>query len=176
MNTIDKSLSRIEFSKEKGRFMVNKRTKTYRFDEINDHRLGKNPIAFKQEWLELSSLGVNEPKKAVKTPIIIKKTATDTNSLETLTAYFSQTLEVKVLSDSKYIYQYLTVCENRIFIHNLDSGQTAPLAVSGGNQEGTEKTFEGKPKRLTDAEALELMEKGTPLFEKVTEGEYRIVV
>jgi hypothetical protein len=166
----------IKFNKEKQKFMLFRVTRTYNFDELRQEKIGKRPISKVTTWHELSALGDLEPKKAVKVPIIIKKTATDTNSLETLTAFFSQNLEVKVLSDSKYIYQYLTVCENRIFIHNLDSGQTAPLALSGNNQEGTSKEFLGTPKRLTEAEALELIEKGTVLFEKVSEGEYRILV
>lgn len=175
-STIEKTLEKIVFNKAKDRFMLRKLTRTYNYDPIQQHRLGRNPIAVKEEFLELNALGVNEPKKAVKVPIIIKKTATDTNSLETLTAYFSQSLEVKVLSDSKYKNLYLTICEGRVFLHLLDVGDTAPLALSGNNQEGTSKEFLGTPKRLTNSEASVLLESGIPLYEKVSDGEYRILV
>lgn len=172
METINKTLEKIVWVKDK--FMVRRKTRTYNYDSIIQHRLGKNPIASKEEFLELSCLGVDEPKKSVKVPIIIKKTATNTENLETMTAYFSQTLEVKVLSDSIYKYQYLTVCDNRVFVHNLQSEQSCPVALSG-EQEGLEKTFLGTPKRLTDAEALALLESGCPCYERVG-TEYRILV
>lgn len=174
MSTIDKTLEKIVFNKEKQRFMLRKKTKIYNYDPILQHRLGRNPIATKEEYLPLSALGSDEPKKSVKLPILLRKTATDTNSLEILTAYFSQILSVKILSDDIYKYQYLTVCENRVFVHDLDSGTSAPVAISGETK-GIEKTFLGTPKRLTEAEALAMLESGIPIYEKVG-TEYRILV
>jgi hypothetical protein len=175
VNTIDKVLSKIEFNKDKGRFMVHNRTKTYRYDTINDHRLGKNPLSTTEDWSELSSLGEQEPKKLIKMRIVLKKSATDLESLEQLTAYFTQDLQVKVLSDDMYKYQYLTLCEGRVYIHNLSSGESCPLSMSG-TQEGISKVFLGKPVRINPSEALVLLESGFPLYERVSEGEYRVLI
>jgi hypothetical protein len=174
VDACNKTLEKIVWVKEKQKFMLRKETRTYNYDTINQHRLGKNPIAVKEELFDLSVLGEKEPKKEVKVPIILRKQNVNTETLETMTAYFTQDLSVKVLSDSIYKFQYVTVCENRIFIHNLNSGQTVGLALSG-EQQGIEKKLLGTEKRLTEAEATELMESGIPCFEKF-QGEYRILI
>lgn len=174
MQTCDKILEKIVWVKEKQRFMVRRRTRTYRFDETNEHRLGKNPLTVKEEFLELSELKENEPLKKVIIGIIIKKQATDRESLETLTAFFTQDLEVSVNTDSIYTWQYLTKCEGKVFVHNLESGQTCPVALSG-EQVGIMKRFLGKEKRLTEAETRDLLEQGYPIYEKNGE-EYRLLV
>jgi hypothetical protein len=173
--TIDKILQKIEFNKEKNRIMVHTIKKQYYYDSIRQHRLSRNPINVTEEWHELSFLADKEPKKAVKLQILLKKSNVNTESLETMTGYFSQTLEAKILSDSIYQYQYLTIDKGRIWIHNLSSGQTTSLSLTG-TQEGVSKEFLGTPKRLTNDEALKLMESGSPLFERVSEQEYRLLV
>lgn len=174
LSTCEKSVQRIEWNKTKSKFMVFKRTKTFNYDPILQHRLGHNAIASKTEWLELSSLGEEEPKKSVIIQIILKKTALNPENLEMLSIYQSQMLSVKVLSDSRYKYQFLTVCENRVFIHNLSSGQTVGLSLSG-EQQGIEKQFLGTPKKLSNSEALEFIESGCPIYEKQGDS-FRILV
>lgn len=48
------------------------------------------------------------------------------------------------------------------------------LALSG-SQEGISKEFLNKPKRITNAEAEELVYSGCPIYENIN-GEYRILV
>lgn len=174
METCNKLMEKILWNKDQKKFMVFRKTLTFNWDKLQQHRIGRNPIAVKEEFLDLSVLGENEPKRSVKVPIVIKKTALDPITLNSISGYFSQNLEVKVLTDSIYKYHFLTVCENRVFIHNLDSGQTTGLALSG-EQQGIEKHFLGTEKRLSDSEAQELMESGIPVYEKF-QGEYRILV
>ena len=91
-----------------------------------------------------------------------------------LSAYFTQDLEVKVVSDSVYTWQYLIKCEGRAFINNLESGQCTPVTLNG-EQQGIAKTFMGKEQRITESEARSLLESGCPIFEKVG-NEFRMLV
>lgn len=68
----------------------------------------------------------------------------------------------------------MTVSQNRVFIHNLDSGQTVPLCLSS-EQQGIKKTFLGKEKKLSNTEASELIDSGLPIYEKIGEA-YRLLV
>jgi hypothetical protein len=174
MTTVNKIIQEIVWDKAKFKFKVRRETRTFNYDSLTQHRVGRNPIAVKEEFLPLSCLGDKEPKKAVTVQIIIKKTALDPETFNQLNAYFTQNLEVSVLSDAMYIYQYVTICENRVFVHNLDSGQTCPLSLSS-EQQGIKKAFLGKQKKLSDSEASELIDSGLPVYEKIGE-EYRILV
>jgi hypothetical protein len=174
LSTCNKTLTKIVYVKEKQKFMVRKETRTYNYDSINQTRLGKSPIKVIKEFLPLSVLGEKEPKKSVKIQILLKRSALNPETLTELFAYFTQTLEVKVLTDSMYKFQYVTVDNFRVWLHNLDSGQTVGLPLSG-SQTGIEKNWLGTEKRITEAQALDLMEKGTPCFEKY-QGEFRILV
>jgi hypothetical protein len=174
MDTTNKILEKIVYVKEKQKFMLRRETRTFYYDPIAQHRLSKNPIKVTEEFLPLSCLGDREPKKEVTVQIMLKKSNVNTETLETMTAYFSQSLKVSVLSDSTYIYQYVTVDNFRVFIHNLDSGQTCPMALSS-EQVGLKKEFLGVPKRITETQAQALMDSGISVYEKF-QGEYRILI
>jgi hypothetical protein len=174
MDTVNKVIQEIVWDKAKFKFKVRKETRTFNYDSLTQHRVGRNPIAVKEEFLPLSCLGDKEPKKLVNVQIVIKKSALDPETFNQLSAYFTQNLEVSVLSDSAYVYQYVTICENRVFIHNLDSGQTCPLSLSS-EQIGIKKSFLGKQKKLSNLEASELIDSGLPVYEEIN-GEYRILV
>lgn len=164
----------ILWNKELNRFMVRRITRVWNFDEINQCKLGKQPISKTITWFEISELPEDRrPVKSLIIPIVLKKNATDYQTLTMLTAYFSQDLEVKVLTDEIYKYQFLTKCEGRAFINNLSSGECTPVVMTG-EQVGIQKTFLGKEKRLTESEAQRLLE-FSPCYEKFGE-EYKILV
>lgn len=174
MDTINKIIQEIVWDKAKFKFKVRRETRTFNYDSLTQHRVGRNPIKVTEEFLPLSCLGEKEPKKSVNVQILIKKSALDTETFNLLSAYFTQNLEVSVLSDSMYAFQFVTICDKRVFVHNLDSGQTVPLCLSSEMQ-GIKKEFQGKPKKLSDSEAQERLDSGIPVYEQIN-GEYRIIV
>ncbi len=176
METQTSLSERIEWNKEQKRYMLRRKTSIWNYDPIEQRKLGNNPLSRKTTWHELNVLPQGRrPEKKVLIPIIIKKLATDRETLETLTAYFSQTLEVSILSDSKYANLYLVENMGKAYLNCISSGQCCPIALSGANQTGTEKKFAGKEVRLTDEQALKMIDEGSPVYEKVG-SEYRILI
>ena len=172
MNTINKTTEKIIFDTEKDRFVLRRITKQYRFDEVNDHRLGKNPLSTTEQFLELDALeGDQKLLKKITIPILLIKIITDRETLTNLEGYFKQELIVSVLSDDAYRFKFLSLSNGRIWVHDLDADYTSPLILSGGDhssglQSGIQKKFVGEPKRLTTSEAYALKKQGCPLFEK----------
>lgn len=146
--------------------MLSRETRVFNFDPINQRRLGVNPIKITHEELELSAIPIKDrPVKSVTMKVLFMKKAIDTFTLEQLVAYFITELKVEVLSDATYAHQYLTICDNRAWVHNLDSGQSTSVCLSA-QQEGLTKKF-GVEKRLTNEEAEKMLDEGLPCFEKV---------
>ena len=171
-STIDKKISYTYFDYEKSKPMHRITTKTYRYDAVNDHRLGKVPLSTKTEILEVSVLPENEkPVKHTTLKVLLKRIATNYETMLPISAFFLLDVEFTILTDEKYEQLYLINDSNKIFCTNFD--QTAPCSLSG-NQDGITKKF-GTPKKLSDAEAYALIQKGYPIMEQAN-GEYRILI
>lgn len=172
MSTIDKVVTKIVYNKEQKRYMTHRKTMTFNYDGLTQSRIGANPIKTKIDWIELPSC----LKKEVNVPIILKKTATNYETFETIQAYFSSSVKVKVINESIYAHQYLSVDRNRVYLHNISSGQTCPIALSGSNQIGTIKEFSKTEKKLTTDEAVKLMNEGIGVYEKLNDNEVRVLI
>lgn len=159
------------YNKETKRYMTHVKTMTFNYDKTMQTRLGASPIATKFEWLPLPEC----LKKEVSVPIILKKTATNYDTFETIQAYFLSSIKVKVINEDIYKYQYLSVDRNRVFLHNVASGQTCPIALSS-SQQGTIKTFSKTEKKLSNDEALKLIDEGIGVYEKLSDNEVRVLI
>jgi hypothetical protein len=169
----------IRWNTEKSKFMVFRITKTYNIDEIRQTRLSKNPIAKTETWHELD---VCKPKlqKKISVPVVLYRCALDPSTMKTIEGYFVQTLEIEVLSDSVYQYKYLSKCEGKIFIHDLDLDFTVPLVLSGGDvsvgvQAGINKKFVGSEKRISVVEKDQLKQQGCLICEQNGE-EFKLLI
>ena len=131
METTNKLIEKIVYSKEKKRFMLSRETRVFNWDSIQQRRLGVNPIKITHEELELTAIPlVRRPVKSVTMKVLFKKVAVDTFTLEQFVAFFVSDLKIDVLSDDIYRFQYLTICDSRAWLHNLDSGQTTSVCLS----------------------------------------------
>lgn len=172
MSTIDKTVTKIQWNKEAKRYMQHVKVMTFNYDSYQQKRMGVNPIHTKTEWLELPAC----LKKEVTVPIILKKTATNYDTFETIQAYFSATLKVRVIAEDTYRDQYLSVDNNRVFLHNVSSGQTCPIALGGTNQIGTIREWLKDEKKLSEDEALALMDSNVAVYEKIGNSEIRMLI
>jgi hypothetical protein len=166
---IKKEVSKTEFNKTQDKYMVKKQIRSHWANPITLHRLSRNPIKVEDVWEEIPNIS-----KKVSLNALLRKIALDPQSMEQITGYFLIKVDANVLSDKMYRFIFLSICDNRIFMHNTSGGMTAPLALTG-ESEGIEKTI-SKPVRITDIRAGELLEAGAPMFEMQKEGEYRQVV
>jgi hypothetical protein len=172
ISTIDKKLSRTYFDYEKGRPVHRIKTMTWRYDSILDHRLGKIPLSTKTEIQEVNVLPINErPVKHTTLKAILKRIATDYETLLPISAFFTMDVTFDILTDEKYAQLYLINDSNKIFCTNFD--ETAPCSLSG-NQDGITKKF-GTPKKLNDSEAFALIQKHYPIVEEF-QGEYKVII
>jgi hypothetical protein len=175
MSTCVKTLTKVLWNSEQKKLMMHKEVRTYNYDPIAQHRLGKQPINTKTSWYDFENLPEDiKPKKEIKVPIILLRTATNYETYETISAYFLTHLTVKVLSDAIYKHIYLTTCEGRIFVHYLATGETFPIAMTGENT-GIIKTFSTELRKLTTDEYENYLEQKINVYEKVG-TEYRILI
>lgn len=172
----DSFTQRIKFNEEKGKLMVFRKTRTYNYNKLYQRKVGRNPIRVKEEWLEIEeAMGKDAPKKQLELDIIIKRTATDTNTLKPLLAYFSQKLKISVFPN--YPYLYLTAFHGTVFITDFErfNGVTQPLGLSKGFT-GIKIEKGKEEKRLTKEEVKQLIKEGTPIFEEFADNELRALV
>ncbi len=145
---------------DKGEWKVQKDTVTQKYNILL--KTWKK-IDVKTEILPISGW---EPSlvKSIDTQLIFKRTATDTNTLLPLEAWFSQKIRIEAKKDNPH--EFLNEFEGKIFLHDLNGMVTQVLSMM---DERVKKI--GEPRRLTDKELKELRKSGIQIYTQQPNGE-----
>jgi hypothetical protein len=159
----DSFSDKVKFNPEKNEYMVKRTISTYKYDVLTQHKLGRNPIKVKTEWLPLDVLDP-KPQKKIEINCLLKRTGIDTNTILPLKAYFTMKITATVYDIERYKHIFLTTYNGEIVLNDIALKYSFPIGLSRGH-EAVELKF-SKPERITEEEAKKLNLSGMPLYEQ----------
>lgn len=154
------SSTKIVYDKVLKTWKVRKVTHQYFFNEITRKWQKEHENI---EFLPLSTLNP-EPSKRVVLPIIVTKPVVNADG-ELITGYFLREYEYKVTE--QYPSEFLTVKHGIAFRHNFAVKECSPLPVIEANKlQGIIVTQVGADKKLTEIEAMTIIQSGIKVYQK----------